>query len=64
MMRNQSSDVMFFSHAQNISASGIFFSSKAIDRIFGPEVDAERNLLLIRGAVPGATNSIVVVRPE
>ncbi len=24
----------------------------------------ERNLLLIRGAVPGATNSIVVVRPE
>ena len=27
-------------------------------------VDVERNLLLIRGAVPGATNSIVVVRPE
>lgn len=24
----------------------------------------ERNLLLVRGAVPGATNSIVVVRPE
>src|ERR1700712_660689 len=27
-------------------------------------VDADRNLLLIKGSVPGATNSIVEVRPE
>jgi large subunit ribosomal protein L3 len=26
-------------------------------------VDAERNLLLIRGAVPGATGGDVIVRP-
>ena len=26
-------------------------------------VDAERNLLLIKGAVPGATGSDVIVRP-
>jgi large subunit ribosomal protein L3 len=26
-------------------------------------VDAERNLLLVKGAVPGATGSDVVVRP-
>ena len=28
------------------------------------EVDAERNLLLIRGAVPGAEGGQVVVRPS
>ena len=26
-------------------------------------VDAERNLLLVKGAVPGAVNSDVIVRP-
>jgi large subunit ribosomal protein L3 len=26
--------------------------------------DLERNLLLVRGAVPGAVNGIVIVRPE
>ncbi len=26
-------------------------------------VDAERNLLLIKGAVPGATNGNVIVKP-
>jgi large subunit ribosomal protein L3 len=28
------------------------------------DVDLERNLLLVRGAVPGAVNGIVIVRPE
>ena len=38
--------------------------------LFGPrdlrvvEVDAERNLLLIRGAVPGADGGQVIVRPS
>ena len=28
------------------------------------KIDAERNLLLVRGAVPGGVNGIVIVRPE
>jgi large subunit ribosomal protein L3 len=27
-------------------------------------VDAERNLILIKGAVPGATGGIVMIRPS
>ena len=45
MMRDKASDVMFFSQAENISASGIFFSSRDLQRIFGAEVDKEKNLV-------------------
>ena len=45
MMRDSSSDVMFFSQAQNISASGIYFNSRDIERIFGAEVEGEKNLV-------------------
>lgn len=61
MMRNQSSDVMFFSRAENISASGIFFSSRAIDRIFGPDVEGEKNLVELAQKVLSKMNTRVVI---
>ena len=36
---------------------------KTVQSLEVVRVDAERNLLLIKGAVPGATGSDVVVRP-
>ena len=61
MMRNSSSDVMFFSQAQNISASGIYFSSRDIERIFGPEVEGEKNLVELAQKVLAKMNTRVVV---
>ena len=37
---------------------------KTVQRLEVVRVDAERNLLLIKGAVPGATGSDVIVRPS
>ena len=34
-----------------------------VQNLQGVRVDAERNLLLIRGAVPGATGGNVVIKP-
>ena len=61
MMRDRSSDVMFFSRAENISASGIYFSSRAIERIFGKEVDGEQNLVELAQKVLAKMNTRVVV---
>jgi large subunit ribosomal protein L3 len=36
---------------------------KTVQSLEVVRVDAERNLLLIKGAVPGATGSDVIVRP-
>ena len=61
MMRETSQDVMFFSRAENISASGIYFSSRDLDRIFGPEVDNEQNLVELAQKVLSKMNTRVVV---
>jgi len=61
MMRETSQDVMFFSRAENISASGIYFSSRDLDRIFGPEVDNEQNLVELAQKVLSKMNTLVVV---
>jgi large subunit ribosomal protein L3 len=37
---------------------------RTIENLRVVEVDAERNLLLIRGAVPGAEGGTVLVRPS
>ena len=37
---------------------------RTIENLSVVRVDAERNLLLIRGAVPGAPGSQVIVRPS
>ena len=37
---------------------------RTIENLRVVEVDAERNLLLIRGAVPGAPGGQVIVRPS
>jgi hypothetical protein len=61
MMRNGSQDVMFFSKAENISASGIFFSSRDIERIFGPEVQDEKNLVELAQKILSKMNTRVVI---
>ena len=61
MMRDQSSDVMFFSRAENISASGIYFASRDLDRIFGPDVDDGKNLVELAQRVLSRMNTRVVV---
>ncbi|MEM8885461.1 MAG: hypothetical protein AAGD14_15455 [Planctomycetota bacterium] len=61
MMRDTAHDVMFFSQAQNISASGIYFSSRDIERIFGPEVDSEKNLVELAQKVLARMNTRVVI---
>ena len=61
MMRNGSQDVMFISKAENISASGIFFSSKDIERIFGPEVEDEKNLVELAQKILSKMNTRVVI---
>jgi len=61
MMRNGSQDVMFISKAENISASGIFFSSKDIERIFGPEVQDEKNLVELAQKILSKMNTRVVI---
>ncbi len=61
MMRNRSTDVMFFSRAENISASGIYFASRDLERIFGPEVDEEKNLVELAQKVLSKMNTRVVV---
>ena len=61
MMRDTANDVMFFSQAQNISASGIYFSSRDIERIFGPEVDNEKNLVELAQKVLARMNTRVVI---
>ncbi len=61
MMRDRASDVMFFSRAENISASGIFFSSKDLERIFGAEVEGEKNLVELAQKVLAKMNTRVVV---
>ena len=61
MMRNSTNDVMFFSRAENISASGIYFASRDIERIFGAEVDGEKNLVELAQKVLAKMNTRVVV---
>ena len=61
MMRDQSSDVMFFSRAENISASGIFFSSRDLERIFGAEVEQEKNLVELAQKILSKMNTRVVI---
>jgi len=61
MMRSKTADVMFFSKAENISASGIFFSSRDLDRIFGPEVEGEKNLVELAQKVLAKMHTRVVV---
>jgi len=61
MMRNGKEDVMFFSRAENISASGIFFASRDIERIFGPEVQGEKNLVELAQKILSRMNTRVVV---
>jgi len=61
MMRDSASDVMFFSQAQNISASGIYFNSRDIERIFGAEVEGEKNLVELAQKVLAKMNTRVVV---
>jgi hypothetical protein len=61
MMRDKTQDVMFFSRAENISASGIYFSSRELERIFGPEVTAEKNLVELAQKVLSRMNTRVVV---
>jgi hypothetical protein len=61
MMRDNSRDVMFFSRAENISASGIYFSSRDLERIFGPEVEEEKNLVELAQKVLSRMNARVVV---
>jgi hypothetical protein len=61
MMRNGSQDVMFVSRAENISASGIFFSSRDIERIFGPEVQDEKNLVELAQKILSKMNTRVVI---
>ncbi|HLF92164.1 MAG TPA: hypothetical protein VJB14_01785, partial [Planctomycetota bacterium] len=61
MMRNGSQDVMFVSKAENISASGIFFSSRDIERIFGPEVQDEKNLVELAQKILSKMNTRVVI---
>jgi len=61
MMRNGSQDIMFVSKAENISASGIFFSSKDIERIFGPEVEDEKNLVELAQKILSKMNTRVVI---
>ncbi len=61
MMRDQSSDVMFFSRAENISASGIYFASRDLDRIFGPDADDGTNLVELAQRVLSRMNTRVVV---
>jgi hypothetical protein len=61
MMRNGSQDIMFVSKAENISASGIFFSSRDIERIFGPEVQDEKNLVELAQKILSKMNTRVVI---
>ena len=61
MMRDQSSDVMFFSRAENISASGIYFASRDLDRIFGTDADDGSNLVELAQKVLSRMNTRVVV---
>ena len=61
MMRDQSSDVMFFSRAENISASGIYFASRDLDRIFGADADDGKNLVELAQKVLSRMNTRVVV---
>lgn len=61
MMRDRSSDVMFFSRAENISASGIYFASRDLERIFGPEIEGEKNLVELAQKVLAQMNARVVV---
>jgi hypothetical protein len=61
MMRNGSQDIMFVSRAENISASGIFFSSREIERIFGPEVQDEKNLVELAQKILSKMNTRVVI---
>ena len=61
MMRDKSMDVMFTSIAENISASGIFFSSRQIDKIFGADVEGEDNLVDLAQKILSKMNARVVV---
>jgi hypothetical protein len=61
MMREKSADVMFFSRVENISASGIYFASGDLNRIFGPDVDGEKNLVELAQKVLAKMNTRVVV---
>ncbi len=60
MMRSQTHDVMFFSRAENISASGIFFSSRDLDRILGAESD-DNDLVELAQSILAKMNTRVVV---
>jgi hypothetical protein len=45
MMRSSKEDIMFTARAENVSASGIYFSTRDIERIFGAAVEGEKNLV-------------------
>ena len=61
MMRDKHRDVMFVSRAENISASGIFFASRQIEKIFGKEVEGEQNLVELAQKILAKMNARVVV---
>ncbi len=61
MMREKHHDVMFVSRAENISASGIFFASRQIEKIFGKEVEGEQNLVELAQKILAKMNARVVV---
>ncbi|MGQ0612846.1 MAG: hypothetical protein ACT4PV_03755 [Planctomycetaceae bacterium] len=61
MMRSKREDVMFVAKAENISASGVYFSSQDIQRIFGSEVEGEKNLVDLAQKVLSKMNAKVVV---
>jgi len=61
MMRSRKDDVMFTARAENISASGLYFSSRDIERIFGVEADGEKNLVDLAQKVLSKMNTRVVV---
>ena len=48
---------------QNQTPGKVFKGRKMAGHLGNERVDAERNLLLIKGAVPGAINSDVIVKP-
>jgi len=61
MMRDPRLDVMFLARAENISASGIFFASKDIQKIFGDKSAEEKNLVDLAQKVLSRMNARVVV---
>ncbi|MFQ5844380.1 MAG: hypothetical protein ACE5JG_05250 [Planctomycetota bacterium] len=61
MMRKPTQDVMFVGHADNISASGIFFTSRDVTKVFGPEAADEENLVDLARKVLAKLDSRVII---